>query len=254
MDNRKIIGTRINSALAFANKKQKDLAAHLGVPDNTISYFCSGKRVPNAEQIIKISEFLKVSSDYILGLNENPSTNPDITNACNVTGLDEITVRLLITQMKNWEIMFGDENKTPKILNKILSSDEFMNICTYISELQKISELSCSLKNDNIKTFNKIQFLLETDWSFEEIEKKYPYQEYKAVEKEYFQLDDTCDVIRYKSTKFFEKLLNLFDAREYTVLEKIMTKEFDINVIANSFEQEQREQVNDNGKHNPPKE
>ena len=39
MDNRKVIGQRINSALAAANIKQKELAAALGVTDNTISYF-----------------------------------------------------------------------------------------------------------------------------------------------------------------------------------------------------------------------
>jgi transcriptional regulator with XRE-family HTH domain len=63
------IGSHIKALLAFKGIKQKDLAKYLGVTDNTISYFCSGSRVPNAEQIIKIAEYLEVSADYILGIN-----------------------------------------------------------------------------------------------------------------------------------------------------------------------------------------
>ncbi len=95
MDTKKVIGNRINEALAFSNKKQKELAAHLGVPDNTISYFCSGKRVPNAEQIIEISKFLGVSSDFLLGLSDNKTTEPKLKSACEYTGLNEEAIKFL---------------------------------------------------------------------------------------------------------------------------------------------------------------
>lgn len=61
------IGKRINALLAEQSKKQKELAKYLGVQDNTISYFVSGRRTPNAELIIKISDFFNVSTDYLLG-------------------------------------------------------------------------------------------------------------------------------------------------------------------------------------------
>ena len=63
----KVIGKKINALLAKKFKRQKDLATALGVNDNTISYFVSGKRLPNTEQIIKISDFFGVSADYLLG-------------------------------------------------------------------------------------------------------------------------------------------------------------------------------------------
>ena len=44
MDSKKQFGIRLNSALAKRNMKQKELAAALGVTDNTVSYFCSGSR------------------------------------------------------------------------------------------------------------------------------------------------------------------------------------------------------------------
>lgn len=68
MDNKKIIGQRINSALALSGKMQKDLAAVLGVTDNTVSYYVGGKRSPSTEQLIEIAKYLGVTSDYLLGI------------------------------------------------------------------------------------------------------------------------------------------------------------------------------------------
>lgn len=81
-NNAKIIGQRINSALAKANKMQKDLAAHLGVTDNTVSYYCSGSRTPNTMQIIEIANFLSVSTDYLLGLSDIQTSNIDKKEIC----------------------------------------------------------------------------------------------------------------------------------------------------------------------------
>lgn len=60
------IGEQINIALLKKNIKQKELAKAIGVTDNTISYFVSGSRTPNTEQIIEIAKFLGVSTDYLL--------------------------------------------------------------------------------------------------------------------------------------------------------------------------------------------
>lgn len=96
---RNIIGHRINRALDISGKKQKELAAFLGVPDNTISYFISGKRTPNAEQIIYIARYLGVSADYLLGLTNASAVvseqNKIIRDICDYTGLNEDSVELL---------------------------------------------------------------------------------------------------------------------------------------------------------------
>lgn len=89
MDNTlsKIVGQRINAMLAERNKKQKELAAKLNVTDNTVSYYCSGTRLPNTSQIKKIAEFLDCSADYLLGLVDQPTTDKDISYICEYTGL-----------------------------------------------------------------------------------------------------------------------------------------------------------------------
>ena len=65
-----VIGNRINILLKSSGKKQKDLAEFLDVTANTVSYYVTGTRTPNVEQIINIARFFEVSTDYILGANK----------------------------------------------------------------------------------------------------------------------------------------------------------------------------------------
>ena len=74
--NERKIGQRINAALATNKMLQKELAKILGVTDNTISYFCSGTRTPKIEQLVKIAKTLNVTTDYLLGLTDDPSPKP----------------------------------------------------------------------------------------------------------------------------------------------------------------------------------
>lgn len=120
MDSRKIIGERINTALAEKGVKQKELAKALGVSDNTISYFCSGARTPNTEQIIKIAQILCVSTDYLLGQADVTSTDTNIRAICEFTGLS----------MENVDFLRRHNNtdrgkEVIKVLNMFLKSGYF---------------------------------------------------------------------------------------------------------------------------------
>ncbi len=90
-----IIGKRINAALAEKDIKQKELAKKIGVNDNVISYWCSGSRTPNTQQIIEICNVLGVSADYLLGLTDVATTDKDLQYICDYTGLEEEAVKVL---------------------------------------------------------------------------------------------------------------------------------------------------------------
>ena len=89
---KKKIGQAINTLLAEQNKRQKDLAKELGVTDNTISYFVSGSRTPNLEQITTIADFFNVSTDFLLGRTKAHTQNTEIRAICDYTGLSEAAV------------------------------------------------------------------------------------------------------------------------------------------------------------------
>lgn len=45
---------------------QKELAKHLGVQPQTVSYYCMGESLPNCEQLLKIAEFFNVTADFLI--------------------------------------------------------------------------------------------------------------------------------------------------------------------------------------------
>ena len=52
---------------------QKEFAEILGVPQNTLSQWESGKRTPDLSVLIEIAKFFKVSVDYLAGRQYEPS-------------------------------------------------------------------------------------------------------------------------------------------------------------------------------------
>lgn len=244
MDTKKVIGSRINEALAFSNKKQKELAAHLGVPDNTISYFCSGKRVPNAEQIIKISKFLGVSSDFLLGIAKEKTLNPKLQSACEYTGLNEEAIEKL-KESCNIHSNIGN-GETFKILNWLLSESYIEEIAIELKYVKEKSESYLRLKKDLNENYPN-GFPNEPFISRLPITDK-EYITYLNLESLIHNTELECDVSRYNIIKIIEKLSNYFDKRENSK-EYEEYKKNDLKILFNQIEMERL-----NGEHNPPKE
>lgn len=144
----KTIGCRINQLLAEKDVKQKDLARKLGVTDNTVSYFVSGARKPNIEQIIKIAKYFNVSTDYILGVSNAKTADVDVKAVCEYTGLSAEAVNNL-PKYHERDII---------ILDTLIRNYFFEDFLKILSELYAKTILSDSLENlytDHIcKLFN----------------------------------------------------------------------------------------------------
>lgn len=55
------------------NKTQQELADYLNITARTIRKYESGTCRPTFEGIIKLAEFFGVSTDYLLGLSDDPT-------------------------------------------------------------------------------------------------------------------------------------------------------------------------------------
>ncbi len=92
---KKKIGQKLNEILAKRGVLQKELAEHIGVPANTISYYLSGERSPDLEKLIEISKFLNISTDYLLGLSDEINIDIERNAASKYTDLSEKAVEVL---------------------------------------------------------------------------------------------------------------------------------------------------------------
>ena len=74
-----LIGKRIEKIRKKNNKKQREIAEYLGMKreNYTMTEIRENSRYFKDYQILDLSKYFKVSSDYLLGLTEEPS--PDVT-------------------------------------------------------------------------------------------------------------------------------------------------------------------------------
>ena len=74
---------------------QKELSRIIETSKSTIGLYETGETLPNAENIKKLAEYFGVSSDYLLGLSDVPTTDTTIQAICNHTGLSDVFVSWL---------------------------------------------------------------------------------------------------------------------------------------------------------------
>ena len=65
-----VFGERIKQELKLQNKKQVDLAKHLGVQKSTLSEWLNGNNEPPMKAIVEIALYLNVTTDYLLGIED----------------------------------------------------------------------------------------------------------------------------------------------------------------------------------------
>lgn len=91
------------------NTTQQELADVLGKTRQSISYYCDGSSSPDWETIAAIAKFYSVSSDWLLGLTDVRSSNSDIHDVCEFTGLGENAVINLNAHYSSMAIAFISE-------------------------------------------------------------------------------------------------------------------------------------------------
>jgi transcriptional regulator with XRE-family HTH domain len=74
MENKMIVGQRIAAARELRSLSAKDLAAMLSITPSRLSNWETGVSGVSAEYIYLISEKLNVTSDYLIGLTDNPES------------------------------------------------------------------------------------------------------------------------------------------------------------------------------------
>lgn len=87
------------------NLTSKELSRILNVSESSISLYESGKRNPSISQLVKLSDFFKVSTDFLLGIDRKE--NSDITFECDLS--EEISK--IVYFLDNSEYIFFNGRK-----------------------------------------------------------------------------------------------------------------------------------------------
>lgn len=96
---------------------QSELAAYLQKTRQVISCYCDGSTSPTWETISGIATYYHVSADWLLGLSDVRSTDTQLRDICEYTGLSERTVSVLHSESRN-------PNKPLEDVNRLFGSFE----------------------------------------------------------------------------------------------------------------------------------
>ena len=90
-----IFPTRFRNLMDNNKVNQKTMAEICGVQRQSISQWYNGETRPDILSLGKIAEYFNASTDYLLGLNDNKTTDRATKELCNTLGLSEETIDIL---------------------------------------------------------------------------------------------------------------------------------------------------------------
>lgn len=108
------------------NTSQDKLAKYLGKTRQAISLYCVGESAPDLETLVKIAKYFDTSTDYLLGLSNDPARYP---TAVDDLHLSPDAVSNLIVFSSNEDICYA--------LNLILESPTFRRILNKLKSIPK---------------------------------------------------------------------------------------------------------------------
>lgn len=76
-------------------KKRQEVADDLKISRASLEYYEKGKRKPDIEVLVRLADYYGVSTDYLLGLSNVPTTDKDLQFICDFTGLNQQSVEML---------------------------------------------------------------------------------------------------------------------------------------------------------------
>lgn len=121
-------GERLGDLINNKGINQSQLSDETGIKQSAISEYLNGKqggtilRAPDCATVISLAKYFSVSTDYLLGLTDVKTPNPNIKGAVELTGLSENTIKVL-SNLRNWQV-----NEESEIIDILVSDCVLKNI------------------------------------------------------------------------------------------------------------------------------
>lgn len=175
---------RIIQLLKAKKLKKVDLANGIGKTQSAINQMLDPykNKSINSETLKDICEFLNISSDFILGLDNKTSRNYDMKEISNKTGLNTLA-------LENIKELTKDE-KMKQFINDFISHPEFVKVMSTIHDFYQLNLLPYYAIT---LPFNSLKSLSKSDINSEYIKRNSIYLELDVIDNNY--LDSLKGVI-----------------------------------------------------------
>ena len=202
---------------------QSELADKLGISRGSISFYENESRVPDINILRDICNLFSVSSDYLIGLSDDPKQIPTATQD---TGLSYYA----IDRLNAWHTRYPDGKKGLDALSRLISISKFFHLLVVIQDLFTFAASDDSIRSSTLHPPKDIQ----------DQAREYGYQ---LVSNSIFRQS----ISSFIKDEFGNIVLDIVKTEEYRVAKKIsdalevnrMTSEEMINRFADEHKQDQ---------------
>ncbi|MEZ3454054.1 MAG: helix-turn-helix domain-containing protein [Oscillospiraceae bacterium] len=229
---RNVFAIRLESLIKERGYINETVAKGVGVTRQAVGNWVNGDSVPDILTTIKLASFFNVSTDYLAGLTEIKSANPNIQSVCQFMRLSERAVRNLVGYISPNIPRYMDNIAT--IINNLLESGFLTDVAT---ELVMLGE-----HGDN--WFNECEAVIKRDGE----------NAYYGSDGMMTFYSDLCDMSIFNISRLAIEHSKPYDKRESVNLQKrnVSTGELAFKKMKKELLAEM--EAEDNGEHNPPKE
>ena len=184
----KAIGERIRTAREKLNMKQEDLASKLFCKREVVSYYENGNRDIKTDTLIRLSEILGVTTDYLLGLSKAETKDIEVASICDYTGLSEKSI-FELKQLSNKNYL--------SIVDRIITSTEFSYLLDCIDNYKTAQKQY----SDFINAFEKVE-PIECDIDMEDLECSSTVKSSSPFENK-----KLCDLYMFRVQEAFRRII-----------------------------------------------
>ncbi len=124
--------SRLRKLRKEAGLSQGELAKKLGLSKSTVGLYETGDTLPDAQAIYGMAKLFNASADYLVCCSDADTNDPDLKSVCDYTGLSTPSL-LWIDDMQN-----EPHREGLQVLDRMLATEEFRNIISYIVYISKI--------------------------------------------------------------------------------------------------------------------
>lgn len=140
----KYFADRLGQLIADSGKKVKKLADDIGISSGALSKYQNDGAVAGIDALVKIAKYFGVSTDWLLGISNDPGFDADNQAISEATGLSGLAVAIL-TQSKSTA-----RSKLANILNTLIE-EEFPSAYLYGDALKKYPNVLSKNMNNILK-------------------------------------------------------------------------------------------------------
>lgn len=141
----KILAERLTKARITSGYTQNEIAELLGCGRVTITNYESGRRNPDIDTLVKLSQYYNVSADYLLGLSDAQTNDKGVQFICDYTGLSEKSVKYLNNSLTR---------TVHELLDFFLSDrgfNDYFELCAFFEDYKRTYKELMEHKENTIK-------------------------------------------------------------------------------------------------------